>query len=337
VERRDFCKYLGICTLAACTGGLAGCARLIDWSSGQRATEARSMAGSEAATTSTEATAPAVPTATPGPSAPLPDLAVWTGDDPEANVRAAIAALGGMARFVKRDDKVVVKPNVLTGRAPQFATTTNPQVLAGIIKLCLEAGAAQVVVLDRPTSSARQAFDVSGLTAATTAAGGSLKILSDRNFERVAIPNGRSLTSWPLVADVFDADVFINVPIAKTHSMAGLTMSMKNLMGIMGGERGTIHQDFAQKIVDVNTLVKPHLVVLDAYRMLIRNGPTGGDLKDVRLAKTVVAGTSQVAVDAFGATLFGWKPTDLDYLVRAADQGLGIIDLAGLSVAKGRA
>jgi uncharacterized protein (DUF362 family) len=131
--------------------------------------------------------------------------------------------------------------------------------------------------------------------------------------------------------------VFINVPIAKTHSMAGLTMSMKNLMGIMGGERGTIHQDFAQKIVDVNTLVKPHLVVLDAYRMLIRNGPTGGDLKDVRLAKTVVAGTSQVAVDAFGATLFGWKPTDLDYLVRAADQGLGIIDLAGLSVAKGRA
>jgi uncharacterized protein (DUF362 family) len=337
VERRDFCKYLGICTLAACTGGLSGCARIIDWSSGQRATEARSMAGSASATPSAEATAPAVPTATPAPSAPLPDLAVWTGDDPEANVRAAIAALGGMARFVKRDDKVVVKPNVLTGRAPQFATTTNPQVLGGIIKMCLEAGAAQVVVLDRPTSSARQAFDVSGLTAATQNAGGTLKILSDRNFERVAIPGGRSLTSWPLVADVFDADVFINVPIAKTHGMAGLTMSMKNLMGIMGGERGTIHQDFAQKIVDVNTLVKPHLVVLDAYRMLIRNGPTGGDLKDVRLAKTVVAGTSQLAVDAFGATLFGWKPNDLDYLVRAADQGLGIIDLSRLAVSKGRA
>lgn len=334
MERRDFCKLVGVCTLAACTGGLPGCARLIDWSSGQRTTEARSMGGAAAtATPSPEANA----AATPAPAAPLPDLAVWTGDDPEANVRAALAALGGMTRFVKRDAKVVVKPNVLTARAPQFATTTNPQVLGAIVKMCLEAGAAQVVVLDRPTSSPRQAFDVSGITSAVGAAGGSVKILSDRNFERVAIPDGRSLTSWPLVTDVFDADVFINVPIAKTHGMAGLTMAMKNLMGILGGERGTIHQDFAQKIVDVNTLVRPHLVVLDAYRMLLRNGPTGGDLKDVRVAKTVVAGTSQVAVDAFGTTLFGMKPGDLDYLVRAADQGLGIIDLSRLAVAKGQA
>jgi uncharacterized protein (DUF362 family) len=287
--------------------------------------------------TSTPTTGTVGATATVEPPAPLPDLAVWKGDDPEANVRAAIAALGGMERFVKRGAKVVVKPNVLTGRAPKFATTTNPQLLAGIVRMCLEAGAARVVVLDRPTSSARQAFDVSGLTAATQTAGGTLKILSDRNFERVAIPGGRSLTSWPLVTDVFDADVFINVPIAKTHGMAGLTMSMKNLMGIMGGERGTIHQGFAQKIVDVNTLVKPHLVVLDAYRMLIRNGPTGGDLKDVRLAKTVVVGTDQVAVDAFGTTLFGMKPDDLDYLVRASEQGLGIIDLAKLTVARGQA
>ncbi|MDO8915924.1 MAG: DUF362 domain-containing protein [Coriobacteriia bacterium] len=335
MERREFCRYLGVCTVAACTGGLAGCARLIDWSSGSRDTASRSMSGTE--TTSVQPTGTSVPTATPEAPAPPPDLAVWTGDDPESNVRAAIAALGGMERFVKRGAKVVVKPNVLTGRAPKYATTTNPQVLAGVVKMCLEAGAASVVVLDRPTSSARQAFDVSGLTAATQSAGGTLKILSDRNFERVEIPGGRSLTSWPLVADVFDADVFINVPIAKTHGMAGLTLSMKNLMGIMGGERGTIHQDFAQKIVDVNTLVKPHLVVLDAYRMLIRNGPTGGDLRDVRLAKTVVAGTSQVAVDAFGTTLFEMKPTDLDYLVRAAEQGLGIIDLALLSVARGQA
>jgi uncharacterized protein (DUF362 family) len=114
-------------------------------------------------------------------------------------------------------------------------------------------------------------------------------------------------------------------------------MSMKNLMGIMGGERGTIHQDFAQKIVDVNTLVRPHLIVLDAYRMLIRNGPTGGDLRDVKLAKTVVAGTDAVAVDAYGTTLFGMQPSDLDYLVRASEQGLGIIDLARLKIDTGGA
>jgi uncharacterized protein (DUF362 family) len=252
-------------------------------------------------------------------------------------VRAAVAALGGMARFVKRDALVVVKPNVLTGRAPQYATATNPDVIAAVVRLCLEAGAREVVVLDRPTSEPRTAFDTAGITSAVAAAGGRVKFLTDRNYERVSIPQGRILTSWPLVTDVFEADTFINVPIAKTHGMAGLTMSMKNLMGIMGGERGTIHQDFSQKIVDVNTLVRPHLVVLDAYRMLIRNGPTGGSLSDVKIAKTVVAGTSQVAVDAMGATLFGWEPGRLDYLRVASEQGLGVIDLGRLRVQEGQA
>jgi len=337
MERRDFCTCLGVCALTACAGGLSGCARLLDWSAGGRAADTRAMGGAEATSPPPAQPIPSETATAPPAQAPLPDLAVSRGDDPEANARAAVAALGGMSRFVKSGSKVVVKPNVLTGRAPQYATTTNPQVLAGIVKMCLEAGAASVVVLDRPTSSPRQAFDVAGITAAVGAAGGTVKLLSDRNFERVEIPKGRVLTSWPLVTDVFDADVFINVPIAKTHGMAVLTMSMKNLMGIMGGERGTIHQDFAQKIVDVNTLVRPHLVVLDATRMLIRNGPTGGNLKDVRSAKTVVAGTSQVTVDAFGTTLFGMKPTDLDYLVRAADQGLGIIDLSKLTIARGTA
>lgn len=336
MERREFCALLGVCGLTACAGGLTGCARLLDWSAGGSAGGTRTMAPSVVATPSAEpstaATTPSVPVVPPPP-----DLSVVTGEDPEANVRAAIAALGGMARFVKPGARVVVKPNVLTGRPERYATTTNPGVVAGIIRMCLEAGAASVVVLDRPTSSPRQAFDVCGLTAAVGQAGGTLKLLSDRNFERVAIPQGRVLTSWPLVTDVFEADVLINVPIAKTHGMAGLTLSMKNLMGIMGGERGTIHQDFAQKIVDVNTLVKPHLVVLDAYRMLIRNGPTGGSLKDVRVAKTVVAGTSQVAVDAFGTTLFGTSPQALGYLVRASEQGLGTIDLGALTVARATA
>jgi uncharacterized protein (DUF362 family) len=266
-----------------------------------------------------------------------PDLAVRRGDDAAANVRSAMTAIGGMSRFVKPGNRVVVKPNVLTGRAPKYATSTNPQVMGAIVAMCYEAGASQVVVLDRPTSAARPAFEVSGIPAAVEPVGGTVKYLTDRNFERVEIPKGRILTSWPLVTDVFDADVFINVPIAKTHGMAVLTMSMKNLMGIMGGERGTIHQDFAQKIVDVNTLVRPHLVVLDAYRMLVRNGPTGGDLRDVKLAKTVVVGTDPVSVDAYGTTLFGMQPSALDYLVRASEQGLGIIDLSRLRIETGAA
>ena len=262
---------------------------------------------------------------------------VRQGDDPRTNVRAALTALGGMGAFVKRGDRVVVKPNMLTSRAPEFAATTNPDVVAAIVELAYEAGAADVVVLDRPTAPARTVYEVSGIAAAVGAVDGRMKVLSDRDYERIAIPDGMLLDSWPLVTDVFDADVFINVPIAKTHGLAGLTMSMKNLMGIMGGVRGTIHQDFNEKIVDINSLVRPHLVVLDAYRMLTAHGPTGGDLADVRLAKTVVAGTSQISVDAYGATLFGKKPTDLGYLRTAAERGLGTLDLNTLLIDEGTA
>jgi uncharacterized protein (DUF362 family) len=332
LERRRFCTFLGACAVCTAAGGLAGCARLLDLSAGGtgtvRAPASGSATGTAPATSSVETTAPA--------STAYPDLVSFRGEDPAANVRAAVTALGGMGRFVKRDALVVVKPNVLTGRPPKYATTTNPDVMSAIVRMCFEAGARDVVVLDRPTSEPRTSFDTAGLTAAVGQAGGRVKFLSDRNFERVAIPKGRILTAWPIVTDVFEADTLINVPIAKTHGMAGLTMSMKNLMGIMGGERGTIHQDFAQKIVDVNTLVKPDLVVLDAYRMLIRNGPTGGDLRDVKLAKTVIVGTSQVSVDAMGATLFGWEPTRLDYLRVAAEQGLGVIDLGKLAVVTGQ-
>ncbi len=285
---------------------------------------------------STEPTPTTAATATP-PAVSPPDLAVFKGDDPAANVRAAVAALGGMERFVKRGARVVIKPNVIVGRKPELATTTNPIALAAVVTMAYEAGAAQVIVLDRPTGEPRTAFEGSGIAKAVSDADGTVKILSDRNFERFDIPEGRVLTSWPLVTDVFEADTFIDMPIAKTHSMAGLTMSMKNLMGIMGGTRGTIHQDFHQKIVDLATLVKPHLVILDAYRIMIRNGPTGGSLKDVRTPKTAIAGTSMPSVDAYGATLFGQKATDLKYLVNAGAQGVGVIDLAKLDILKGTA
>jgi len=124
------------------------------------------------------------------------------------------------------------------------------------------------------------------------------------------------------------------MPVAKDHGLAGLTMSMKNLMGVMGGVRGTIHQEFTQKIVDVNSLIKPQLIVLDAYRLLFRNGPTGGGLQDVKMGRTCIAGTNAVSVDAYGATLFGMKASDLEYVMRAAEQGLGVADLGKLTIEK---
>lgn len=321
MQRRDFCRFLGICGLSACTGGLSGCARALQWSETQRArvvtrefgaapgaADANASAGATSAadaTTSAEATTAATQSL-------LPDIAVTTGKDPAANTRLAVTMLGGMSRFVKRGSRVVIKPNILTAREPQFGVTTNPEAVAAAVKMCWEAGAASVTVFDNSTAPPRQAYTVSGIQPAVQAADGTMKVLSERDFERIAIPKGRVLTSWPLVADVFDADVLINMPCAKTHGMAGLTLSMKNLMGVMGGTRGLIHQEFPQKIVDANTLIKPQLIILDAYRLLFRNGPTGGGMQDVKMGYTCVAGTNAVSVDAYGTTLFGMKPTDLD-------------------------
>lgn len=338
MQRREFCRIAGICGLALCTGGLSGCARALRWSEGSDAAVTRDFGG----TASSPATDSAAATTTPQGTKPgslgganaWPDLAVARGNDPAANTRLAVGMLGGMGRFVKRGSKVVVKPNILTAQEPQYAATTNPAAVAAVVSMCWEAGAKSVKVLDLPTAPIRQAYEVSGIQSAVRKAGADMKVLSDRDFERIAIPHGRVLTSWPLLVDIFDADVVINMPCAKTHGLAVLTLSMKNLMGVMGSERGTVHDNFTQKIVDVNSLIKPHLIVLDAYRMLVRNGPSGGDLSDVRMGRTCIAGTNAVAVDSYGATLFGMQPGDLEYVTRAAEQGLGTADLSRLRIEK---
>jgi uncharacterized protein (DUF362 family) len=332
--------------VVGCAGGLAGCARLLDWSASDtrpavrelkpsRAIPSATSSGSVGATGSAAETG-SLPATSPVSGPAPPDLALFVGDDPGLNARAAVAALGGMARFVRPGDHVVVKPNVVIARAPELAATTNPFVVGAIVKMAFEAGAADVVVTDRPTGAVRNSFEVSGIASAVSEAGGRVKYLSDRDFADTSIPNGRILKSWPILQDVFDADVFINVPIAKTHSMSGLTLSMKNLMGVLGGTRGNMHQDFDQKIVDVSSLVRPHLVVLDAYRIMIRNGPTGGKGSDIRTAKTCIAGTDMVAVDSLATSLFGMKPSDLGYVVNAARQGVGVSDLSTLRIQRGR-
>lgn len=339
IDRRAFLRAAAVAALTSSSATLGGCARLLTWSEAQHDNPVQRRVGAAPAqppTGSAEATGGgSPPTATPSPPN-YPDLGVLRGDDPAANVAAAVALLGGMERFVSRGDDVVIKPNILTAKEPQYAATTNPAVVAAIVKLCWEAGAGSVTVFDHPTAPTRQAYQVSGIAEAVNAVDGRMKTLTARDFDVVAVPEGQAMTEWAMVTDVFDADVFINVPCAKTHGMAGLTLSMKNLMGILGGARGGMHQKFDQKIVDLNSLVRPHLTVLDATRLLIRNGPSGGSLADVRKRDTVVAGTNQVSVDAFGTTLFGRTPSYLSYLMLAAEQGLGVADLAKLEIEERR-
>ena len=261
------------------------------------------------------------------------DVAVAIGPSPSAITKAAINGLGGMKTFVSRGDVVVVKPNIGWDRLPVYAATTNPDVVATIVALCLDAGAKQVKVFDNTVSDPRRCYKQSGIAEAVSAVGGTVSFIDERKFREKTL-SGVALKSWPLYTEALEADKFINLPIAKTHGLSKLTLGMKNLMGIMGGSRGRIHQRIDGALVDVAMAVKPALVIIDAVRILTANGPQGGDLNDVRQLNTVLAGRDQVACDAFAATLFGLKGADIGCVVAGHKAGLGTMDLNKLKIKK---
>ncbi len=261
------------------------------------------------------------------------DLVVANGSSPAKITRAAIDALGGMKKFISKGDVVVVKPNIGWDRLPDHAATTNPEVVATIVKMCLEAGAKKVKVFDRSVNDARRCYVQSGIQAAAKNAGADVSFVDERRFKDKQI-NGLVLKSWPIYEDILTADKIINVPIAKHHSLSHLTMAMKNWMGIMGGSRGQIHQRIDESLVDLSRAIKPTLTVLDAVKILTRNGPQGGNLADVKKTDTVIASVDQVAVDSYGATLFGMKGSDLGYLKLGEKGGLGNMDLSKVRIKK---
>ncbi|PKN05350.1 MAG: cytoplasmic protein, partial [Deltaproteobacteria bacterium HGW-Deltaproteobacteria-9] len=186
-------------------------------------------------------------------------------------------------------------------------------------------------VFDHPVSDPRRTYKQSGIADAAAAAGAAVSFIDDRKFKDMQI-NGRSLKSWPLYTEVFEADKVINVPIAKTHGISKLTLGMKNWMGVMGGWRGRIHQRVDESIVDLAMFIKPALTVLDAVRILTANGPQGGNLMDVKQLNMIIAGTDAVAVDAFGATLFGMKPAELGCVRIGHQRGLGSMELEKMKI-----
>ncbi|HUI67364.1 MAG TPA: DUF362 domain-containing protein [Nitrospirota bacterium] len=265
-------------------------------------------------------------------SAP-PDLVVAHGASPEQIIKAAIGAMGGIKKFISRGDIVVIKPNIAWDRTPEQAVDTNPEVVAAVVKLCFEAGAKKVKVFDRPVNDPRRCYVQSGIAPAAAALGADVDYMDERKFKDMAI-NGEVLKSWPLYSEVFEADKVINIPIAKHHGLAKLTMSMKNWMGVMGGSRRQIHQKLDESLADLSMKIKPTITILDAVRILTANGPQGGSLADVKKLDTVIVGIDPVAIDSYGATLFGMKGSDLGY-VRIGDKlGLGKMNLSKLKIRK---
>src|SRR5246500_4450234 len=253
----------------------------------------------------------------------LPEMAIIQGDDPASLVRQAGEELGGMRLFVSRGDVVLVKPNIGWDRTPEQAANTNPDVVAEIVRQCLNAGAKRVVVTDISCNDPRRCFQRSGIAEAAQHAGAEVRLPDPSMFKEVDL-QGEVLRAWPVLDLFLNVDKVINVPIAKHHSLTGTTLGMKNWNGMLGGPRHQLHQRIHESLVDLADFVRPTLTVIDCYRILVRNGPTGGNLQDVLLKKTLVAGTDPVALDAYVAKAY-WnlEASSLPYLKMAANRGLG--------------
>ncbi len=265
----------------------------------------------------------------------LPLVSVVKSTDHLKAVRTAVEMAGSMRNFVSKGDRVLVKPNMSWDRRPEQAANTNPELVGEVVKMCLESGAKKVKVLDRTCNNATRCYDRSGIAKAAEAAGAEVSFVSESRFLDVSIPHGQAITSWPIYREATRSDKIINVPVLKHHSMAVLTMGLKNMMGLIGGDRGTIHRGFNDKIVDINTILKPTFTILDATRVLLRNGPQGGNLDDVLTLDTVIAGADVVAVDSVGASLMGKLLEELPYVLRASERGLGEHDLEKIRIERG--
>jgi uncharacterized protein (DUF362 family) len=252
--------------------------------------------------------------------------------EPRALVQRALEELGGMRRFVSRQDVVVIKPNIAWDRTPEQAANTNPELVAEVVRQCWQAGAKRVIVTDVSCNEPRRCFQRSGILAAAGREGAEV-ILPDSDHFREVDMGGVVLKNWPVLRPFLEADKVINLPIAKHHNLVGATLGMKNWYGILGGQRNRLHQQIHQSLADLASFMLPTLTLMDCYRVLIRNGPTGGNPEDVLLKKTLVAGTDPVAIDAYVAKAY-WnlEPEQLPYLEMAAARGLGTVEFDKLAV-----
>lgn len=267
------------------------------------------------------------------PKAGAVDMVAIKGGEPEVMFEKGIAALGGMSRFVKKGQTVVVKPNIGWDVVPERAANTNPKLVAKIVEHCYKAGAKKVYVFDRTCQNWKNCYTNSGIEKAAKDAGAEMVgANSVEMFKEVQIPKGKNLKSAKVHELILNCDVFINVPVLKSHGGSTLSISMKNLMGIVW-DRGFYHShDLHQCIADLPTWRKPDLNIVDAYRVMMRNGPQGTSINDVTTMKAQLISTDMVAVDAAATKLFGLDPKNIPHIVYGAEHGVGTMDLEKLNI-----
>jgi uncharacterized protein (DUF362 family) len=262
-----------------------------------------------------------------------PDLVAVKNGEPDIMFDRAIAAMGGMGNFVKKGQSVLVKPNIGWAVSPDRAANTNPLLVKRIIEHCYQAGAKKVVVFDHTCNDANRCYSESGIERAVKDAGGQMAPGNlEANYQAVKIPGGSLLKSTSVHELVLESDVFINVPVLKNHGSARLTMSMKNLMGVVWN-RGWWHANgLHESIADFCLYRKPDLNILDAYAVMTQNGPRGTSMEDVKIMKNLLISRDMVAIDAAGVKLFGLEPSQIRHVVLANEKKIGTMDLSKLNI-----
>ncbi|NVM57040.1 MAG: DUF362 domain-containing protein [Desulfobacterales bacterium] len=231
-------------------------------------------------------------------------------------------AAGGMGQFVSKGDVVIIKPNISWARRPELAATTNPEVLEAVIELCLEAGAGKVRVADHTIHDPRRCFALTGVGIVAKKTGADL-VFPRSSLMKAMKLHGHRLDVWPVFVPLVEADKVLNLPVAKVHGLSTLTLGMKNWIGAVGGRRNALHQDIHQSIVDLARFFNPTVTFIDATRIMIKNGPSGGSPSDVAVKNTLILSNDQVAADAKAAKLFGYDPGEIGFIRLGQKWGLG--------------
>ena len=253
-----------------------------------------------------------------------PRMSVTRGADRAKTLGVGLAALGGIEAFVAKGDRVLVKVNAAFASPPMLSATTHPELAGELVRLCFRAGAASVLVTDNPINDPKSCFGLSGIAKAAESAGGKVVLPREALFRRVTLPDGRLIRDWPVLHRPLEGITkLIGVAPVKHHERSGASMTMKNWYGLLGGRRNMFHQDIHNIIKELAMLVRPTLVVLDGTTTMMRNGPTGGSLDDLKQTNTMIVSTDQVAADAFGATLLDKTAADLPYIHKAEAAGVG--------------
>jgi uncharacterized protein (DUF362 family) len=261
------------------------------------------------------------------------DMVAVKGGDAVTMFDLAMEQLGGMTKFVKKGQDVVVKPNIGWDVVPELGANTNPKLINRIVKSCYEAGAKNVYVFDHTCDEWTRCYSNSGIERAAKDAGAKVVSgASERYYQEVDIPRGKILKKAKVHELLLQSAVFINVPVLKHHGSGRVTVSLKNLMGVVWDRRYWHQNGLHQCIADFASFKKPDLNVVDAYLVMKRNGPRGSSAEDVVEMKSQIISTDMVAADSAASKLFGIEPDKVPHITMAQELKVGTMNLDKLSI-----